>query len=178
MAGKTDPRVRRTLSSLHTAVLQLAAERDVTSVTIADIADRASVNRATVYQHYQGRDELLLDALETRIAELVRAAAACPLTQPLDRVPPQLHELLRHVESNERLYRRMLGPTGSALFICRLREVLADEVAAQLADVAHRELRAHYLAGALVGLVSRWLIAPARPSVEETAEVVWQLLRR
>ncbi|GLZ32263.1 TetR family transcriptional regulator [Lentzea sp. NBRC 105346] len=173
-----DPRVRRTVAALHTAALELAAERDVTTVTIADIAERASINRATVYQHYKGRDELLLDALETRVVELARAAAECPLTQPGDTVPPELANLLRHVSENDGLYRRMLGPTGSALFVCRLREVLADEVAAQLADVPHRELRAHYLAGAIVGLISRWLVEEQRPSVDVTADVVWQLLRR
>ncbi|MGK5447690.1 TetR/AcrR family transcriptional regulator [Streptomyces radiopugnans] len=181
-----DPRVLRTRALLREAALAIAAERDVDSMTIADIAERATVNRATVYQHYRDRDALLLDAMEEEVGRLARAAARCPLTYPARSAPGELAELFRHVEANATLYRRMLGPGGSARFVNRLRELLAEEVAAQLeaADGGDGsgaapllELRAHYLAGAFVGVFTRWVAMPGRPAAEQAAEEVWGLLR-
>ncbi|MFP8907952.1 MULTISPECIES: TetR/AcrR family transcriptional regulator [Streptomyces] len=185
-ADRVDPRVLRTRALLREAALAIAAERDVDSMTIADIAERATVNRATVYQHYRDRDALLLDAMEEEVGRLARAAARCPLTHPARSAPGELAELFRHVEANATLYRRMLGPGGSARFVNRLRELLAEEVAAQLgaADGGDGsgaapllELRAHYLAGAFVGVFTRWVAMPGRPAAEQAAEEVWRLLR-
>ncbi|MFF8955589.1 TetR/AcrR family transcriptional regulator [Streptomyces sp. NPDC014894] len=185
-AERMDPRVRRTRALLREAALQLAAERDVELLTIADIAARATVNRATVYQHYRDRDALLLDAMEEEIGRLAHAAARCPLTRPADRTPVELTDLFGHVEANATLYRRMLGPGGAARFINRLRELLAREVAGQLgSDDADgpeesgpaRELHAHYVAGAFVGVFTAWVSMPVRPSAAEAAQEVWRVLR-
>ncbi|MGY1455642.1 TetR/AcrR family transcriptional regulator [Streptomyces sp. SS8] len=185
-ADRVDPRVLRTRALLREAALAIAAERDVESMTIADIAERATVNRATVYQHYRDRDALLLDAMEEEVGRLARAAARCPLTHPAQCAPGELADLFRHVGANATLYRRMLGPGGSARFVNRLRELLAGEVAAQLkaagggdggAAAPLMELRAHYLAGAFVGVFTRWVAMPGRPTAEQAAEEVWGLLR-
>lgn len=185
---RVDPRVLRTRALLRSAALELAAERDVESLTIADIAERATVNRATVYQHYKDRDALLLDAMEEEIGQLAHAAARCPLTHPADHTPAELVELFRHVEANATLYQRMLGPSGAARFINELRGLLAQEVEAQLRDERAEEmeapavqalaqLRAHYLAGAFVGVFTQWVSAPVRPTADQAAQEVWALLR-
>ncbi|MFK0156898.1 TetR/AcrR family transcriptional regulator [Streptomyces sp. NPDC090499] len=182
--GRVDPRVLRTRALLRTAALELASERDADTITMADIAERATVNRATVYQHYKDRDELLLAAMESEITALARAAACCPLAYPPDRMPTELVELFRHVESNDRLYRQMLGPNGTARFVNHLRDLLADEVTAQLdaagarsGDAPPNDLRAHYVAGAFVGLIIRWLTRPDRLSAEAVAAAAWEGLR-
>ncbi|MCI0385837.1 TetR/AcrR family transcriptional regulator [Streptomyces sp. CNQ085] len=186
-ADRVDPRVLRTRALLREAALAIAAERDVESMTIADIAERATVNRATVYQHYRDRDALLLDAMEEEVGRLARAAARCPLTHPAQRTPDELVDLFRHVGTNATLYRRMLGPGGSARFVNRLRELLAEEVSAQLAGESggsdgrepapFPELRAHYLAGAFVGVFTQWVSMSGGPTADQAAREVWRLLR-
>ncbi|WP_130796197.1 TetR/AcrR family transcriptional regulator [Streptomyces otsuchiensis] len=183
-AGRVDPRVLRTRALLRSAALEMAGERDIESMTIADIAERATVNRATVYQHYRDRDALLLDAMEEEVGRLARAAAQCPLTRPAERTPDEVVDLFRHVDANATLYQRMLGPGGSARFVNRLRELLAQEVEAQLVGAddagtgpAAARLRGHYLAGAFVGVFTEWVSMTNRPSAPQAASEVWRLLR-
>ncbi|MGY5010002.1 hypothetical protein ACWCY6_18245 [Streptomyces sp. 900105755] len=68
----------------------------------------------------------------------------------------------------------MLGPTGTARFINRLRDLLADEVAAQtdeadprLAGGLPNDLRAR---GAFSGLITRCLMRPDRLSPEAAVD--------
>lgn len=183
--GRVDPRVQRTRTLLRSAALELAAERDVEALTIADIAERATVNRATVYLHYRDRDALLLDAMEEEVGRLSRAAAQCPLTRAAERAPKELVDLFLHVEANGTLYQRMLGPSGAARFINRLRELLAHEVTVQLrgseaeipTTAPSLELRAHYLAGAFVGVFTHWVAMHDRPSAAQAAGEIWALWR-
>jgi AcrR family transcriptional regulator len=181
VARRTDPRVLRTRALLRAAALELAAEREPHTITIANVAERATVNRATVYQHYRDRDELMLDAMEDELANLIGLAARCPLVVLPDEMPQAFVEVFRHVEEEVTLYRRMLGPCGSARFVNRLRQLLAEQVALQLAqagagraDEAGVELRAHCSAGAFIGLVTCWLLRPDWLPAEEAAAHAWQ----
>lgn len=178
---RVDPRIVRTRGLLRAAALELAAEQELQSITIAHVAERATINRATVYQHYRDLDELMLDAMEDELAKLVGLAARCPLVVLPADMPREFVDMFRHIEGDITLYRRMLGPCGSARFVSRLRQLLAEQVAGQLADAgvgrpdeAGVELRAHCSAGAFIGLVSCWLFRPQQLTAEDAAEHAWR----
>lgn len=189
VTGRADPRALRTRALLRTAALELAAERELDTITIARVAKRATVNRATVYQHYRDREALLLDAMDGELTTLVGLVARCPLLAPpglagRDEPPAALVDVFRHLDAHVTLYRRLLGPCGSARFVSRLRQLLAEQVALQLAasglgrcDEAAVELRAHAAAGALIGLISHWLPRPDRLPAAQAAAQAWQGLR-
>src|SRR6185436_9727551 len=63
MAERTDPRITRTEQALRHAIVQLATERRVSQITVADLAERAGVTRATFYNRYGSPLELLLQVL-------------------------------------------------------------------------------------------------------------------
>ncbi|MEU6609295.1 TetR/AcrR family transcriptional regulator [Streptomyces shenzhenensis] len=179
---RVDPRVARTRSLLRSAALELAAERELAGITIADVAERATVNRATVYQHYDDRDALLLDAMEDELTGLAGLLARCPLVDRPDTMPEPFLDVFRYIESHLVLYRRMLGPCGSARFLNRLQQLVAEQVARQLpasgagAHAAAADLRAHCAAGAFIGILRHWLLAPELLSSEVVAPWAWQAL--
>jgi len=54
-----DPRVKRTRKLLQQAFLEVFAEKDIESISIQEITDRATVNRATFYAHFPDKYALL-----------------------------------------------------------------------------------------------------------------------
>ena len=74
---RVDPRVTRTRKLIRDALTSLIAERSFESVTVLDIAERATINRATFYAHYTDKFALL-DAL-VREDVAVRLAHGDPL---------------------------------------------------------------------------------------------------
>ena len=172
-----DPRARRTRASLRAAALDLAGERDPAALTLSAVATRAGVNRATVYLHYPDLDALFADAMEDAVATVARSAALCPLDDPPGSAPPPLVELFEHVTAHATLYRRMLGPQGSARFAARLREALTaalvDRFSARAGGVP-LELHAAYVAGALVGVIAHCAAGDERAL--DTAAATWLLL--
>ncbi|PAP80409.1 hypothetical protein B1759_03175 [Rubrivirga sp. SAORIC476] len=63
----SDPRVLRTRRLLEDALLSFASERPYATVTVKDIAARATVNRATFYAHFADKDDLLRGLLRSRL---------------------------------------------------------------------------------------------------------------
>ena len=49
---RVDPRVKRTRKLLQQAFLELFQEKGFASISIQDITERATVNRATFYAHF------------------------------------------------------------------------------------------------------------------------------
>ena len=60
--NEADPRVKRTHKLLHDSLSSLLAERSFHAITVRDIAERANVNRATFYHHFEDK-HVLLDSL-------------------------------------------------------------------------------------------------------------------
>jgi AcrR family transcriptional regulator len=54
-----DPRVKRTRQLLDQAFIQLLTEKGFEAITVQDVTQRAGVNRATFYAHFQDKYELL-----------------------------------------------------------------------------------------------------------------------
>jgi AcrR family transcriptional regulator len=61
---KVDPRIIRTRRLLMDAFIKLAIKKDFKDITIKDITDEATVNRATFYSHFQDKYDLM-DAVIT-----------------------------------------------------------------------------------------------------------------
>ncbi len=66
-----DPRIVRTRKSLRLAMVSVLEEKDFESITMQDIADRAKVNRGTVYTHYPDMYALLGDTIRHGFAEVL-----------------------------------------------------------------------------------------------------------
>ena len=58
-AGHADPRVTRTRRLIRDALTSLLAEKNFASISVLDIAQRATVNRATFYAHFTDKFALL-----------------------------------------------------------------------------------------------------------------------
>lgn len=186
-----DPRVRRSEQALQNAVLDLVQERDLDSITIADITQRAGIGRATFYLHYKDRDDALLAAVEESVSEAAHRAAQCCPTHFTDDVvgtPEPLVGFFAYFHENVRLYRVLFGPDGSARLAYRIRTAVTEQIMKELADldapspsgkgrlVVARAARAAFLSGALLGAVAAWLEESTPRPAQEVADEVWVLL--
>ncbi len=57
--NESDPRVKRTRKLLQAALIELLAEKSFEAITVHDIAERSTINRATFYAHFVDKYALL-----------------------------------------------------------------------------------------------------------------------
>jgi AcrR family transcriptional regulator len=70
-AESTDPRILRSRRMLMDALARLLAHKGFDEISIQEIADEATLNRATFYLHYPDKGALLQAMTATRFGELV-----------------------------------------------------------------------------------------------------------
>ncbi len=68
--AKVDRRVLKSQQAIKTALVDLMAEKPFDAITVRDIADRANVNRGTIYLHYQDKFDLLDKVIEEHMTKL------------------------------------------------------------------------------------------------------------
>ncbi len=175
-----DPRIARTRRSLQEALFDLARERGLDDISVADIAERAGVNRSSFYQHYSDKDTLLADAIDAAAAG---ASADIPEVREVTAEPPAvLVHYLRHVEANAAVYARVFGSRGSPVAAARLRTRIESIAAAAVAERADMfddipiDVRAAGLSGSVMGVLETWLARDPRPSVEIAVSWMWRML--
>lgn len=165
-----DLRVRRTRKLLQKALLEVTTEKGFAQVTVRDIAERAMVNRATFYRHYEDKYDLLARYIEELSGMIDFAEGEVPLpdlTAPcVDTPPVGLVNLLRHMQANADFYRVMLGKQGDPAFCAQsfrnyielgFRRILASEAPQTDSSRPPIDLTVNYLLHAGVGAIVWWL---------------------
>jgi AcrR family transcriptional regulator len=176
---KLDRRVRRTRRQLCEAMLALLVERDYESITVQEITERADLNRATFYHHFNHKDELLTAALEDRFDELVASFGELPKGNAIwgDHTPELL--TFRHIAEHADLYKVLLGERGMGHVIHRIINYIARFTQNKLLT-AHpsrtpsnitEAVIAHHVAGSLFALMSWWVTNNLPYTPEEMAEM-------
>src|SRR5271170_3618116 len=71
MTETTDPRILRSRQMLMEALLRLLTRKEFDDISIQEIADEATLNRATFYLHYPDKNALLQAMTAVRFRDLI-----------------------------------------------------------------------------------------------------------
>ncbi len=139
---QTDLRIRRTHKFLQDAMIELIAEQGFDALTVGDIAERAMINRATFYRHYQDKYDLVAKIFEEAANHLMENMKPMRKDAGQSKMENMLEmwiQLFEHVAENTRLYRAMLGKNGSSWFAARMREHTIKLTLERLRQYEHLE---------------------------------------
>ncbi|WP_327047949.1 TetR/AcrR family transcriptional regulator [Microbispora sp. NBC_01189] len=177
-----DRRVRRTHAALQGALIHLVEDRELSQISVADVAARAGVSRSTFYDHYRDVHELAEAACTGMIDELIDLVTVLggdpEKGDPIGSLKTFFTALAEHAS----LYRSLLGPQGSARVINHIRR---RTTAAALKKSTGKttpttddpnNVPAAFVAGALVGVATDWLQRDCTHTPSEMAMLTWPIL--
>jgi AcrR family transcriptional regulator len=164
---RTDPRITRTDQALAQAIVDLAAQRPVSQITVADLADRAGVTRATFYNRYSSPLELLIQVLYAdlervhRLEDTRRAEGRYPAAQMLRLATGDVAD---HVERFMAVYQHALpDPADGGVYEALVRHFtdyglafMARSTHPDLPGANHRVI-AQFVAHGFAGAIKAWL---------------------
>jgi AcrR family transcriptional regulator len=172
-----DPRVRRTRQMLQQALEKLLKIKGFDEISVQDIADAATVNRATFYDHYCDRFSLLECMVAERFDELLTERKVQYGTCASDLIATVLAvcEYLMGVmgPSGE----RVLEPRMESAIIGVLQRLFLDGVKRHpRGDAAPPEIVAATVSWAIYGASKEWARMPDRRPPEEIAAIIANLV--
>jgi AcrR family transcriptional regulator len=112
------------------AIAELSAEQGYEATKIADIVRRAAIARKTLYDNFDGKEDLFLSALDTTLSEMrVVVEEGCERThEPEEKISAGLEALLEFIAAH---------PEASRM--CLVEAISATPSSARLFDAAVRE---------------------------------------
>ncbi len=173
----TDPRILRSRRMLMEALVRLLDQKEFDEISIQEIADEATLNRATFYLHYPDKNALLQAMTAARFRELIArrglsftdcdgalraiALGVCDYLAETTGCPSQLTKM--PLEGS-------IIPVVEGMFL----EGASRHEPAPGIDTA---LLASTAAWAVFGAARRWLQTPDRISAEEMAAKIEAMVK-
>lgn len=167
MAERSDPRILRTAQACGEAIVQLASGRPISQITVADLADRAKVTRATFYNHYSSPLDLLIQVLvadleRAHLQEEERRAEGGLSTAEMLRL--SIVDVADHIERFKDVYRQALhDPADRGVYEALVRH-FTDYAVAFIARCTHPDLPdsnhqviAQFVSHGFAGAIEAWL---------------------
>jgi AcrR family transcriptional regulator len=166
--SKTDPRVIRTRALLHKAIIELITERGYDPITIQDITDRATLNRATFYLHYRDKNDLLFNVFDELIEEILPAPSGVFDPEHPESVTPDTERIFDHIAEYAGFYHALLGESGAPFVVARFREYIEGLGMSWLQFLQREqpdkenvsapfEIAANFIGSAYLGVIIWWL---------------------
>ncbi|HNP73023.1 MAG TPA: TetR/AcrR family transcriptional regulator [Kouleothrix sp.] len=166
-----DLRVQRTRKLLREALIDLTTEKGFAALTVQDITERAMVNRATFYRHYEDKYDLAMSTIGEVLADLKLPEDSPPLDeQAHDQPAAALVSLFEHMAAHFKFYRTMLGKDTFPQLEWRIRghveELMRQRLAAAGYDQRQTRLPFDLCMSATVSMaigVIKWWIEQKMP---------------
>jgi len=175
-----DPRIRRTRQLLHRAFNELLTEKSFEEITVNDIAERSTVNRATFYDHFPDKFALLEDI----IADSFQAMLNARMAGSIGTCPESVKQLIRAVcdffadlASGCPRHQRQFAPVAESKIKSLLRDFLLTGLRQTIPEASkgELELRATMASWAICGAALEWSHAKTA-SPEAFADSVFSLV--
>jgi AcrR family transcriptional regulator len=174
-----DPRIRRTRKLLQGALGTLMQTKSFDEISVQDITEAATVNRATFYDHYTDKYALLDAMVASGFHELLherhlRYETGCPAA--LNAIVQATCDFLIQAHSAGACERQTaFQPLMDAAIATAIRRLLTEGLErAQRPSALPSEMVASAASWAIAGGVKQWLSQPDRPPAET---FIPQLLR-
>ncbi len=124
-----DPRVVRTRKMLLDALIALIKERGFEAVKPQEIAERATLNRATFYLHYRDKDDLLIKSMHDILGKLMESTSV-PETSSrqlsAEDISKQAVAVFDHFAQYADFYRVMLCEAGVPSIIAEVQRCIEE----------------------------------------------------
>lgn len=131
-------------------------------ITIQDIADRANVNRGTIYLHYLDKYDLLDKIIEEHINEL-RVMCESAAEMDLDFVESNVG-WFGYFEKNYSFFSTLLASSKASSFRSRFQELLIEEMKNDIDTTKvinqdlNEEVILQFIVTSFIGIVEWWII--------------------
>ncbi|NHM29920.1 TetR/AcrR family transcriptional regulator [Neobacillus terrae] len=176
--SKVDRRIAKSQVAIKKAVTELMSEKSFDDITIQDIADRADVNRGTIYLHYTDKYDLLDKMIEEHmenLRELCQSASEMTFQEGN-------YVWFEYFERNYFFFSTMLASKGAPYFRSRFLDLVIEEYKAEVDNTEGKnkglniEVILQFFGSAIVGAVEWWfrngMPLPARVIAEQTGALL------
>ena len=161
MPSMEDLRTRKTRRAIENAMMELIELKGYPKVKIIDIANRAQVNRNTVYLHYESKEDIALSLLKSTYGDNTFTSDIDSLFEKRIHKSDLLNlfeKIINSVNENIELYRIFLTDKNLSGYSINIISDIQTHLKKHLIDTPNNMNRIIYILSGIYGVLSRWVI--------------------
>jgi AcrR family transcriptional regulator len=179
--NRLDPRVRRTRQLLQEALRKLLEQKRFDDITVQDITEAATLNRATFYAHYPDKFALLGELIRLTFLQLVDQRNVTfdgTCSSAFQAIILAVCDYLTEVQKSRSSDRLQFEPFVEATVIDQIRLILLEGFRLHPEERRiSKEMIAATASWAIYGAVKQWVDTPDHPPAEEFVTTAMELVR-
>ncbi len=179
---KVDPRVRRTRRLLRDALVSLILEKDYALISIREVTARAEVAYITFYRHFESLDQLLMEALEEGLGELMNRIEELAKQSDTSALEIEGQLIFEYIEQKADLFRILFKSQS----VTRVRKKIVRNIAtifqksclplARSNNQMTVAITSNHIATSLLALIEWWLDNNMMPAATQMGKIYKSLI--
>ena len=171
-----DPRARRTRGALQQALETLLAQKDFEKISVQDIAEAATLNRATFYDHFPDKFALLQSMVDCRFNQLLneRAVVFSGCSSSLRATILGVCDFLTTTPRLDCARQRQLEPHWESAVIAVVRRMILCGLERE--ERTNASMIATTVSWAIYGAAKEWVYTADRMPSEKIVDVIIPLV--
>lgn len=178
---RTDSRPLKTKKSIKQALLILLKEKDISCITISELAIAASVSRKTFYLHYRDISEIL-DEIKNDLLDLFNESVMKERRVGFRvRMLNFINNIVKRVNADERYYALMASSNYAKIIFDPLEDKLKEELIFALdtetkLEQEKKECLVDFMIGGIINSVLKWAKKPDGISTEAQSNILFEII--
>ena len=173
-ANTTDLRTLKTQRAVQDALMQLMTEKDISRITVSELAQRAMINRKTFYRHYSCINDVL-DEIENVIV-----GGVTDILKQENALYMEPHILFNSINSlmsdNSEFYSALITAKSGEFIIGKVKNAFKEALLDMLRKISDDDdvvlvACAEFAVSGILSLYTKWISEGMTGSLDELADI-------
>ena len=174
-----DRRVQRTRKLIIETFMELLRDKGFEKITVNDIADRADINRGTVYLHFLDKYDILEKCIDIYVEELL---SHCSDDEEIHLHEDAMGKVFSYLKEHIDIYKLLHENDKYGMFRKKLTNALLSQVEIAMALMpkeisTSREIASQFLVNGLLGVIEWWISSDMSCSADDVTERLLTILK-
>lgn len=173
---KQDLRVLKTKSAIEEAFLDLLSEQEYIKIRIIDIANKANVNRNTIYLYYQSKEGIVRSIVQKSFQSKLTKSDLESFFNLKNRkdVENFFYKLFEVLNENIKVFHLLISDTNLTGYMLYALKQFRSIMFKNLKDTPENEIIFDYTINGIFGAIQKWFVYSSSP-VEKNVKILTDL---
>ncbi len=176
-----DKRKQKSQKIIMSAFIELLKEKGIEKISMNEIAEKANVNRGTIYLNFVDKYDLLDKCIESNFSHLTEECQNA-ISDKKNLTKESLLLTFKYLENHFDFLRMLFQNVGFSVF----KKCMYDEIVKGLhrysnsennTNIIHSEVSVQFLASAITGVLEWWFVNCMPCSSDQITDELWLLLQ-
>lgn len=169
-----DLRIRRTKQNIESATLDLIELRGFANIRLVDIAERAMVNRNTIYLHYGSKEGIVSAMVDEAFLENWKSfnpESLLSMRLNKQKIYKMFLLLFNTLQSNIELYRVVLTDPSLSGYLDKKIIQIKNAIFSNMKSTKRNDIGIEYVVSGVYGAIQKWIVYDVG-TIEENARIL------